>query len=287
MNYSCISLCLKDFENLMKVYPYEEILPKKVYQGKFEKIPVWVMWEQGYKIAPEIVKVCINSIKQHIPQDKAEVILLTKENLKDYIELPDYVVQRVSGKRTALSNIIRSALLYNYGGMWIDATMLAVEDIPIEEIAKHDFWAYKEDFYNQDKTDVFKNFTFTFMYSKPGNDMLGYIYSGLCNYWKHYFFLKHYFLKDGVIVYGYRNKKYNTKWIDDLKESCFCMYNFHCNNLDDYYSASKIKERQNAPGEHAIVFKTSYKTNFLKEKINGKQTFWGYFKELYLKGENK
>ena len=281
MNYTELIECQNDIIKLVENYNIIDIKPTKKYHETFKKIPVWVMWDQGFENAPDLVKVCINSIKEHIPQDIAELILITNKNLDKYLELPDYILSKLYKKPTAFSNIIRAALLYNYGGMWIDSTYIIMNDFP-KEIFQKDFWALKKNYHYLNNKN-FIDFSYNFMYSKPENEMIGFIYSMLCNYWKNYNYQKHYFLKDGIILYGYNFNKFDIKLIDDLED----IYNediefFNNNELNKPYLKEKFKEN------NFSFFKLTYKLVELKEYNNNQLTYWGYFKQKYLtKGELK
>ena len=64
---------------------------------------------------PEIVKVCYNNLKKY--NCGFDVTLLTKENYKDYIELPDFIFDKVSKgliSLTHLTDIARMRLLSLY-----------------------------------------------------------------------------------------------------------------------------------------------------------------------------
>ena len=102
---------------------------------------IWTVWWQGEENAPEIVKMCINSMRKHCNGHK--VIVLDEKNYKDYVKLPEIIEQRYNeGKidttdlkkitldQTKISDIVRTYLLYNYGGIWADATMFFSDDIP-------------------------------------------------------------------------------------------------------------------------------------------------------------
>ena len=91
---------------------------------------IWVLWWQWIESAPELVKICVNSIKEH--NCWYEVILLTRDNYENYIKLPEFILQKVKKKEisiTHLSDIIRMALLKEYWGIWIDATMFICSDV--------------------------------------------------------------------------------------------------------------------------------------------------------------
>ncbi len=93
---------------------------------------IWVMWAQGLENAPELVKRCYSSICKNKPKN-FEVVLLTMQNIFDYISIPDYILEKYNKgiiTTTHLSDIIRLELLSIYGGCWIDATVFCSNQIP-------------------------------------------------------------------------------------------------------------------------------------------------------------
>lgn len=85
---------------------------------------VWVFWLQGLEQAPELVKVCVASMRRHL-KDR-EVTLLTYDNYKGYAELPHHVVERYErGEMPAalFADLLRLELLTRHGGTWMDASM--------------------------------------------------------------------------------------------------------------------------------------------------------------------
>lgn len=91
-------------------------------------------WWQGKNFAPELIKACWNSWKLHVPLEM-EIVVITKDNYSEYIEIPEYVLDKVNNgsiSLATLSDIIRHSLLYKYGGMWLDATIYMNDDIPID-----------------------------------------------------------------------------------------------------------------------------------------------------------
>ena len=95
--------------------------------------PIWVMWRQGENNMPEIVKICYASILRNACGH--QVNLITQSNYKDYISNPPSLQQILECIRsgeltvTALSDIVHCYLLYNFGGVWIDVTILLADEI--------------------------------------------------------------------------------------------------------------------------------------------------------------
>lgn len=50
---------------------------------------IWIFWWQGASNMPSIVKKCYQSIIKN--KNNAEVILITKDNIRNYANLPEYI----------------------------------------------------------------------------------------------------------------------------------------------------------------------------------------------------
>lgn len=69
----------------------EELNIKEDNIKKYEN-KIWVLWWQGMENAPELIKICMNNKKKHIKG--REIIILTKDNLKKYVQLPGYILYK-------------------------------------------------------------------------------------------------------------------------------------------------------------------------------------------------
>lgn len=90
--------------------------------------------------APELVKKCYESLQINL-RDR-EIILITSENLSDYVKFPDYIIEKWNQgiiTHTHMTDLLRLELLITYGGTWIDSTVLCTRDI--EEIPKYFFYS--------------------------------------------------------------------------------------------------------------------------------------------------
>ena len=109
----------------------------------FDNRMIWVCWLQGEANMPEIVRTCYNSVKANA--NGREVVLITSDNVEKYISIPKFIKDKVNnGKmsRTHLADYIRISLLKNYGGLWIDATVLVTDKINID--CKLPFFSIKQ-----------------------------------------------------------------------------------------------------------------------------------------------
>lgn len=85
---------------------------------------IWICWFQGLDEAPIIVKKCVESVRINNP-DK-EVVVITADNLYDYVEFPKYIEEKWKRgiiTHTHMTDLLRLELLIKYGGTWIDATV--------------------------------------------------------------------------------------------------------------------------------------------------------------------
>lgn len=111
--------------------------PSDKYKDK-----IWQCWFQGREKMPEIVKVCTNSVKKY---HKDEIIFLDNSNFNDYIEIPDYIIEKHKKgiiPYANFSDMLRLSLLAKYGGCWVDSTIYLTEKIP-DEILSADFFTFK------------------------------------------------------------------------------------------------------------------------------------------------
>ncbi len=102
---------------------------------------IFAIWFQGEDQAPDIVKSCFRSIREHCPQ---ELVVLDGKTLFDYIDLPEAIVEKYrSGKIKAahFADICRVELLYRHGGYWLDATCFVSAPIP-SFITEQDFFVF-------------------------------------------------------------------------------------------------------------------------------------------------
>jgi hypothetical protein len=116
--------------------------PKKQFPD--DKI-IWQYWGQGIneQELPEIVRICFDSVDKH--KDDYQVIRLSDETIRDYIDLPAFVLQKKGNfgfNHTFFADLLRLALLNIYGGVWLDATILLTGPIP-ESLRKPGYFMYQ------------------------------------------------------------------------------------------------------------------------------------------------
>ena len=84
-------IMMEYFNITMKDYVEKYIINKNI-PGENKSNVIWMCWWQGYDNAPLIVKRCIDSVKRNCGEK--EVILITEDNYKDYVSIPDWVEEK-------------------------------------------------------------------------------------------------------------------------------------------------------------------------------------------------
>lgn len=105
---------------------------------------VWVCWLQGMENAPEIVKKCYQSLIDNL--EDREIILLTKDNYRDWVTFPKYIQDKMDNgiiTPTHMTDFLRLKLLEDYGGTWIDATVFCSGNNCSSYVLDSDFFIYQ------------------------------------------------------------------------------------------------------------------------------------------------
>lgn len=100
---------------------------------------IWQFWEpvegvSDRNIPSQIIKQCISSVERYRYQ-KYEHRILSLSDVSDFVDIPNFVYEKLKNKSpgfslTAFSDILRLFLLLKYGGIWVDASILALDNFP-------------------------------------------------------------------------------------------------------------------------------------------------------------
>lgn len=106
---------------------------------------IWWLWLQGLDQAPELVRVCLKSLRNNFPD--YDIKIITNENIKQYIDLPEEIYNKHNSgwiSNAFYSDIIRLSLLAKYGGIWMDSTVYCSNDNLMRNvIEKSDMFVYQ------------------------------------------------------------------------------------------------------------------------------------------------
>lgn len=253
---------LKEYEDNTSLFRNNNVSKNKV---------IWTMWWQGMESAPKIVKACINNL---ISKNDARVIIITKDNYDHYVHLDKKIINMFKlGKIsiTHFSDIIRTNLLYLYGGTWIDSTVWITKKIEDSVFCK-DFYTIKTGKYTNDPSHG--RWTTFFMETKAGNETINFVRQCFNTYCSKYDMFIDYILFDYFIALACQNNIIINNQISKIE----------INNTQVFKLQTKLNETYDVSffDNSTYLYKLTYKKNFFEKSKNGKRTFYSMvIKENY------
>lgn len=243
---------------LKRYAPYvRNIVPEKP-TAKSTGEKAFTIWYQGEENAPALVKSCIRSMRRNIQLD---VVVLTDKTLFDYISLPDYIVEKwKAGKipHTQFSDICRVELLYQHGGLWLDATDYVTTPIP-QYIMDEDFFLFMAGEKIRGSYAVIQS---CFIRGKKGNPVLGLWRKAIFEYWKYEDSKINYFIHHLLLKLCLENNEIAArnfaKMPKVVQDPTHALWGEHC--LDPYSKEDFEKLTAGACFQ---------KTNFKDKRLNG------------------
>ena len=164
---------------------------------------IWSMWWQGTENLPEVVSLCFNKIRRHCGSRPFTII--TKDNYRDYISLPEYITDKLNNgtiRLTHFSDIVRMYLLSRYGGMWIDATVLVTRDIP-EEFFSRSYCTVRRPTNLREYNVSLRRWCISVQSAWPECPLCEFVLDMWLEYWKDYNFLADYVMTDYFFALAY------------------------------------------------------------------------------------
>lgn len=196
------------YKNVIDKYA---VIPQTYHANTTEERYIWIMWWQGEENAPELVKMCINSIKENA--NGAKVIIITEKNYREYVDIPDYIIEKHKKgiiSFAQLSDIMRVFLIAKNGGLWLDSTIYVSRPIPASYFEKSLFSLHttykKTPFVQNDRIHCFV------LGGLKQSYIFQYIREFLSTYWKENDVIIDYYLLDYSIMLAY----WNISWVKDL-----------------------------------------------------------------------
>ena len=255
---------------LQQKYLYVLEKYKNINQVSFieKNATIWVCWWQGERNMPDVVRICYESICRN--SGNHSVKLVTRENYTEYIQLPEYMVKKINIRQislTHLSDILRMNLLYEYGGYWMDATILMNQ--PLCEEENTEFFTLRT---TPDITYVANGrWTIYLMGGGRHGLLFDFAKSFLEEYWKKESALIDYFLIDYIVDLAYDHLPSVKKMID--RNDC---------SMPNIYDLSSIlnqpfdDDRFDEIRSKAYFHKLSWKQSYITATETGEQTFFGH-----------
>ena len=226
---------------------------------------IWTMWWQGEENLPETVKICHASVRENCKSHDFKII--TKENFRDYINLPDYIFEKVDAgiiTLTHFSDIMRFYLLFNYGGLWLDSTVFVTNEIS-ESIFESEYYTVKRPLTPKNRNVAQDRWTNFLQASEKANILCGFVLDFFLEYWKTQKTLIDYFLIDYTIEIA----------IEEIPECRDILNNVPVVDYDLYRLENVLNKKWNAEIFSSVKNSTCF-SKLSWRKSGRKKTFSGY-----------
>lgn len=251
---------------------------KNIKEEPYTEMPkiIWVLWWQGIENAPSLVQTCINRIAMN---KGTELVVLTKDNINEYVSIPDYVLSKKEKDIISfahLSDVIRLTVLEKYGGLWLDATVFLSDSISDEVFSSkfysmHNLYNEKTKYISHDLWRIFV------LGSIPHGKLISFLKETFCEYIKNNQCLLDYLTVDYLIMIAYINFPDIKEEIDALNCTSEKTYNL-LDNINKPFNQKDYEEMKDG----VVFFKTIWNKKF-KVKSHGKDT---YYSVLFCNNEN-
>jgi len=239
---------LKTIEHYIKLSANK----KQEEQTSNPNFVIWICWLQGEDQMPKIPKICYDNITKY--SNGIPIEFITKKNYSSFINIPEYIVEKYNNQSINDANftdIIRTFLLAEYGGCWIDSTVFISKEISIEYF-KFPFYSIKTI-----KTGYYvtENKWSNFFLISSKNSIL---FKFVKDIFLEYFLLENrpldYFLMDYIIRLGYEN-------IEEIKRSIdnFPFNNPNVHKLSPQIELGLVKENYHEMAKNTSIFKLSWR----------------------------
>lgn len=200
--YAYLNRFWEQFASVVKPYELLPIYAEGTTTTDLDA-PIWIYWNDESNM-PQMVRACIHRIRMNSNGHK--VILVTEKTVTDYLTLDEVVWRKYrKGKisRTHFCDIVRIALLYQYGGIWMDCTILMTQPLP-PEVSTLDFYTVKTS--DDDTENVCSGRWSTFMMAcHKGNLMMRATLDVFLEYWKRYDDIVSYVWMDYIFYLLYKH----------------------------------------------------------------------------------
>ena len=229
---------------------------------------IWICWWQGIEQAPEIVQICVESIKKYAGEHK--VIIITDDNYTDYVKFPKWIQEKHKKgiiSKTHMSDLLRLKLLGQYGGIWLDSTFSCTGSL--ESYFESPVWSIKRPDYRHSSVACGYFANYSFGCQTEYRIVFNIIAEYLLMYWKKNDYMIDYLFLDYLIVQAQRKHKMVKDAFDLIKPN-----NPECDELLKILGNKYEKKVWNRMKKETILFKLTWKANFPTE-ISGNKTFYG------------
>ena len=267
LKHKCILRWLKkNYAGLIDSYRGTPSTP-----ARNNNLPVWTMWWQGEGNLPDVVRICLDSVKKNCGTRPLRVI--TSENFGEYVSLPGYVIDKFREGRitiTHLSDIARFFLLSNYGGLWLDSTVFISGGIP-GSFFEAEYCTVKRALTPRNRNVAQDRWTNFLHAAWPGCVLCKFVLDFFLEYWKTQGTLIDYFLIDYAIEIAYSELPQCRKILDAVPSMECDLY-----GLEDVMNCEWSPELWESVKASAAFSKLSWRKGGKLKTFSGRETVFAH-----------
>lgn len=264
-------------ESFSKNVEYEKF--SNIRDDDMDTCPIWIMWWQGEEAMPDIVRIAFESVKFYA--GKHPVILITKNNYEYYTKRSrsfyGFVKENIISL-THFSDFLRFELLYQHGGLWIDATVIMTSEFERDFFSGR-FFSVKADTKSVDtiKWDPrwSRLWSIYCIGGHKGDPLFKYIDDFWFLYLSAYNLLIDYFFTDCVIDNAYHRFEDVREGFDSIPDS-----NANTLALSSMLNADKSSYKSDSS---TYIHKCTWKTDFKMLDFNGNETLYSSLYKKYIR----
>jgi hypothetical protein len=240
------------------------------FQGSIPPI-IWICWWDGIEAMPPLVRACYNSLLKH--KNGYKTNLITKDNFKNFVSVSEHIIEKLKTgiiTVTHFSDILRMALLAEYGGLWLDATILVTGTIQLGNVP---FFTVKRDFGGKDVPR--RRWTGFCIGGQKNNLLFEFAKDFFNEYWMKNNDMIDYFLIDYIIVIAYNSFSLAKQMIDNVDNNNPDVFVMQY-NIKNEFSLDFIKKLENT-----TFHKLNWKRQYAIITSNNNPTLYGYILKIY------
>lgn len=170
-----------------------------------ERIPAWQCWLQSIDTMPPFLQQ-IRELQEEALEEY-DVHLVSYDNIDEYVDFPGFIYDKLrKGSITPVhfTDLIRVSLLQQYGGVWLDATILPVRPVSMQ-LFDTPFYTVKNptfDFASARKYPEINRWEGYFIAGQPHALLYQWMKDFLFEYWNHEELLIHYLMVNQAALLG-------------------------------------------------------------------------------------
>lgn len=170
---------MADYKDFPKIYKGLKSTPLDSYVAFF-------FWWDGFENLPPLCRVCYESIKKYI-KPGFKIVFIDKDNYQQYVHLPQFIIEKHSQKiisHTHFSDILRTCLLCEHGGLWIDSSVYLTGKI-YDDVYSSDLFVFKGPSFKSVNCEVDgSNISSWFIFANKSHPILLSVRDMLFSYWE-------------------------------------------------------------------------------------------------------